>query len=240
MYIFYLALLSICSLVHFVENLIINHVSISMNAKFAPATKPTPQPHSIQKTKQQKTKQPKMGNYLMKAFKTLFTSTQEVNIVMVGLDGAGKTTVLYKLKTGDSVLSVPTVGFNIETLEYKNLKFNVWDVGGQDRIRPLWKHYYQNASGVIYVVDSNDPDRIEEAAEEMGKMLQEETLSSVPVLVLANKQDLPRATKVAVMTEQLGMGSIKDRKWYLQGCCGTSGDGLYEGLDWLSTAVSKN
>ncbi len=181
-----------------------------------------------------------MGNYLMKALKTLFNSTQEANIVMVGLDGAGKTTVLYKLKTGDSILSVPTVGFNIEVLEYKNLKFNVWDVGGQDRIRPLWKHYYQNASGVIYVVDSNDPDRIEEAAEELAKMLQEDTLSGVPVLVLANKQDLPRAMKISAMTEQLGMGSLKNRKWFVQGCCGTSGDGLYEGLDWLSTAVPKD
>lgn len=75
---------------------------------------------------------------------------------MLGLDGAGKTTILFKLKIGEVVSSIPTIGFNVETVEYKNIKFTVWDVGGQDSIRAMWKHYYQNADALIYVVDSSD------------------------------------------------------------------------------------
>lgn len=91
----------------------------------------------------------------------------------VGLDAAGKTTILYKLKLGEVVTTIPTIGFNVETVEYKNVNFTVWDVGGQDKIRPLWRHYYQNTQGLIFVVDSNDRDRIGEAREELTKMLAE-------------------------------------------------------------------
>ena len=75
-------------------------------------------------------------------------------IFKVGLDAAGKTTILYKLKLGEVVTTIPTIGFNVETVEYKNISFTVWDVGGQDKIRPLWRHYYQNTQGIIFVVDS--------------------------------------------------------------------------------------
>ena len=71
---------------------------------------------------------------------------QEAGVLMIGLDAAGKTTILYKLKLGEVVTTIPTIGFNVETLEYKNLKFTVFDVGGQDKIRPLWKHYYEVTS----------------------------------------------------------------------------------------------
>ena len=116
---------------------------------------------------------------------------KEMRILMVGLDAAGKTTILYKLKLGEVVTTIPTIGFNVETVEYKNIAFNVWDVGGQYKIRLLWKHYYQNTQGLIFIVDSNDKDRIEEAKEELYKMLQEEELKDSVILVLANKQDLP-------------------------------------------------
>jgi ADP-ribosylation factor protein 1 len=86
---------------------------------------------------------------------------KEMRILMVGLDAAGKTTILYKLKLGEVVTTIPTIGFNVETVEYKNISFTVWDVGGQDKIRPLWRHYYQNTQGLIFVVDSNDRDRID-------------------------------------------------------------------------------
>merc|ERR1712078_391930 len=86
---------------------------------------------------------------------------------MVGLDNAGKTTVLYKLKLGEVVNTIPTIGFNVETVEYKNISFNVWDVGGQTKIRPLWRHYFQNTQGLIFVVDSNDRERIHETREEL-------------------------------------------------------------------------
>lgn len=78
-----------------------------------------------------------MGKLLSKIF-----GNKEMRILMLGLDAAGKTTILYKLKLGQSVTTIPTVGFNVETVTYKNVKFNVWDVGGQDKIRPLWRHYY--------------------------------------------------------------------------------------------------
>jgi len=95
---------------------------------------------------------------------------------------------LYKLKLGEVVTTIPTIGFNVETVEYKNLSFTVWDVGGQDKIRPLWRHYYQGTNGLIYVVDSNDRDRIEDAREELTKMLNEDEMRDAVLLVFANKQ----------------------------------------------------
>merc|ERR1719171_375774 len=124
---------------------------------------------------------------------------------MVGLDAAGKTTILYKLKLGEVVTTIPTIGFNVETVEYKNINFTVWDVGGQDKIRKLWRHYYQNTQGIIFVVDSNDRDRIEDAREELTKLLNEEELRDAPVLVLANKKDLPNAMTAKEVTDKLGL-----------------------------------
>ena len=158
---------------------------------------------------------------------------------MVGLDAAGKTTILYKLKLGEIVTTIPTIGFNVETVDYKNISFTVWDVGGQDKIRPLWRHYFQNTQGVIFVVDSNDRDRIGEAREELARMLNEDELRDAVLLVFANKQDLPSAMNAAEMTEKLNLNSMRNRNWYIQATCATSGDGLYEGLDWLSTTLKK-
>merc|ERR1711979_78875 len=104
-------------------------------------------------------------------------------ILMVGLDAAGKTTILYKLKLGEVVTTIPTIGFNVETVEYKNISFTVWDIGGQTKIRPLWRHYYQGTKGVIFIVDSSDRDRIEDAREELTKMLGEPELQDAVVLV---------------------------------------------------------
>ena len=114
---------------------------------------------------------------------------------VLGLDAAGKTTILYKLKLGEIVTTIPTIGFNVETVEYKNISFTVWDVGGQDKIRPLWRHYYQNTQGLIFVVDSNDRDRVDNARDELHRMLNEDELRESILLVFANKQDLPRAEK---------------------------------------------
>jgi len=159
---------------------------------------------------------------------------------MVGLDAAGKTTILYKLKLGEIVTTIPTIGFNVETVEYKNINFTVWDVGGQDKIRPLWRHYFQNTQGLIFVVDSNDRERINEANEELQKMLNEDELRDAVLLVFCNKQDLPNAMSVAEVTDKLGLHSLRNRKWYIQSTCATSGDGLYEGLDWLSNTLSSS
>merc|ERR1711991_701875 len=168
---------------------------------------------------------------------------EEMRILMVGLDNAGKTTVLYKLQLGEVISTMATIGFNVETVSYKNIDFTVWDVGGQHKIRPLWKHYYQGANAIIFVIDSNDRDRIdsstgtneEDTVEfELNNLLNEKELENSTLLILANKQDLPNALSVKQLTKKLKLNNIKNRQWYIQGCCATSGDGLYEGLDWLS------
>ena len=166
-------------------------------------------------------------------------SNEERRILMVGLDAAGKTTILYKLKLGEIVTTIPTIGFNVESVNYKNINFTVWDVGGQDKIRPLWRHYFSNTDAVIYVVDSNDRERIQEANSELNKMLSEDDLRDSDLLVFANKQDLPNALSVAEITDKLGLHNLKSRHWYIQAACATTGDGLYEGLDWLSATLAK-
>ncbi|XP_006889599.1 PREDICTED: ADP-ribosylation factor 1-like isoform X2 [Elephantulus edwardii] len=158
-----------------------------------------------------------MGNILANLFKGLF-GKKEMRILMAGLDAAGKTTILYKLKLGEIVTTIPTIGFNVETVEYKNISFTVWDVGGQDKIRPLWRHYFQNTQGLIFVVDSNDRKRVNEAREELMRMLAEDELRNA-------------------ITDKLGLHSLRHRNWYIQATCATSGDGLYEGLDWLSNQL---
>ncbi|XP_060691591.1 ADP-ribosylation factor 4 [Hemiscyllium ocellatum] len=165
---------------------------------------------------------------------------KQVRILMVGLDAAGKTTILYKLKLGEVVTTIPTIGFNVETVEYKNVCFTVWDVGGQDKIRPLWRHYFQNTQGLIFVVDSNDRERIQEASEELNKMLLEDELKGAVVLVFANKQDLPNAFTISEMTEKLGLKSLSNTTWHVQATCAIQGSGLCEGLDWLSSELSKS
>merc|ERR1711985_95140 len=122
-----------------------------------------------------------MGLTASKLFGKLF-GKKDVRILMVGLDAAGKTTILYKLKLGEIVTTIPTIGFNVETVEYKNISFTVWDVGGQDKIRPLWRHYYQNTQGLIFVVDSNDRDRVGEAKDELSKIIGEEEMRDAVVL----------------------------------------------------------
>ncbi|KAF5899209.1 ADP-ribosylation factor 4-like [Clarias magur] len=158
---------------------------------------------------------------------------------MLGLDAAGKTTVFYQLKLGEVATTFPTIGFNVETVEYKNISFTVWDVGGQSALRPLWRHYYPNTMGLIFVVDSSDYERIQEVALELQMMLKKDALRHAALLVLANKQDLPNAMPVHEMTEKLGLHSMKGRSWYVQSTCATNGTGLYEGLDWLSNQLSK-
>merc|ERR1712048_548641 len=103
----------------------------------------------------------------------------------------------YKLKLGVVVTTIPTIGFNVETVEYKLISFTVWDLGGRDKMRALWRHYYQGTNALIFVVDSNDRDRIEDAREELTKFLNEDEMSDVVLLVFANKQDLPNAMTAA-------------------------------------------
>jgi ADP-ribosylation factor protein 1 len=100
----------------------------------------------------------------------------------------------------------------------------------------LWRHYFVNTSALIFVVDSTDRERIGEAADELHKMLAEEEMRACPVLVFANKQDMPTALSVPELTDRLGLFHLRDRKWFIQASCAPSGDGLYEGLDWVCTS----
>lgn len=162
-----------------------------------------------------------------------------MRILMVGLDAAGKTTILYKIKLGEIVTTIPTIGFNVETVEYKKISFTVWDVGGQDKIRPLWRHYFQNTQGLIFVVDSNDGERMNEARDELMRMLSESELREAILLVFANKQDLPNAMNAAQITDKLGLHTLRCRQWHIQATCASSGEGLYDGLDWLANQLKK-
>ncbi|XP_073681576.1 ADP-ribosylation factor 4-like isoform X1 [Garra rufa] len=179
-----------------------------------------------------------MGNYFSQVFARLFPK-RPIRLLMIGLDAAGKTTILYKLKLGEVVTTIPTIGFNVETVDYKNISFTVWDVCSQTKLRPLWKTFYPQTEGLIFVVDSSDHDRIETAAEELNVMLEEDELRDAVLLVLVNKQDLPKAMPVSELTDRLGLHTLKGRQWFVQATCAVQGSGLYEGLDWLSDQLSK-
>jgi len=174
----------------------------------------------------------KMGAALKKLF-----GQKEMRVLMLGLDNAGKTTILYKLKLGQGVSTIPTVGFNVETVTFKKVKFNVWDVGGQDKIRPLWRHYYAGTQALIFVVDSNDRDRIEEARQELMRIINDREMKEVVLLIFANKNDLPNVMDVAEVTEKLGLSRLRERVWHVESSCAVSGDGLLDGLTWLNSEV---
>eukprot|EP01083_Nonionella_stella_P153779 494498_1 len=188
-----------------------------------------------------------MGGFFARALE-LLQGKHEKRILMVGLDAAGKTTILYKLKLGEVITTIPTIGFNVETVEYKNIEFTVWDIGGQHLIRPLWRHYYQGTEAVIFVVDSNDRERIDSGSnsysddnvcDQLHSMLADDLLQDSAVLILANKQDLPNAMSVNEITDRLKINQFRNREWYVQGTCAKTGDGLYQGLDWLSKTLTK-
>eukprot|EP01113_Clastostelium_recurvatum_P011808 TRINITY_DN16057_c0_g1_i1.p1 TRINITY_DN16057_c0_g1~~TRINITY_DN16057_c0_g1_i1.p1 ORF type:complete len:179 (-),score=27.64 TRINITY_DN16057_c0_g1_i1:65-601(-) len=177
-----------------------------------------------------------MGNLFSGLFQRLWGS-KEMRILILGLDSAGKTTILYQLQCGEVVTTIPTIGFNVETVTYKNIRFQVWDLGGQSSIRPYWRCYYQNTNAIIYVVDSADLERLSVAQEELLSMLEEEELKNTVLLVFANKQDLPGAASEAKISEVLGLPALKGRQWAIFKASAIKGQGLYEGLDWLVNAI---
>lgn len=128
----------------------------------------------------------------------------------------------------------------METVNYKNTNFTVWDVGGQDKLRRLWRHYFQNTNGLIFVIDSSDRDRIDEAAAELKKLLFENELQNAVLLVFANKQDTPVAMTPSELIHRLFLHEISDRKWHIQGVCAIQGTGLYDGFDWLYNEVQNS
>merc|ERR1712098_294564 len=158
-------------------------------------------------------------------------------VLMVGLDAAGKTAILYKIKHDEVVTTIPTIGFNVETITTDKITFTVWDIGGQDKIRPLWKHYYEDTEAIIFVVDSNDQDRLKLAKEELHTMLRDDQIRDAIILVMANKQDLPNAMSAQELKEKLELPKVCNSAWHIQGACAVQGMGIHEGLDWLADAI---
>lgn len=156
-----------------------------------------------------------------------------------GPDNAGKTTLLNRLKLGEVTHTVPTVGFNVESISYKNVSFFMWDVGGQEQIRLLWRHYYDQTEAVIWVIDSADRMRFAEAKEELHRVLAEEKLKSVPLLVFINKQDAPGAIAAAEAAEALGLNALAGRAVHVQPAVAPQGTGLNAGLDWLVGVLAQ-
>ncbi|KAF3670062.1 ADP-ribosylation factor 1 [Capsicum annuum] len=259
-----------------------------------------------------------MGLVFSRLFSSLF-GNKEARILVLGLDNAGKTTILYRLQMGEVVSTIPTIGFNVETVQYNNIKFQVWDLGGQTSIRylltgsqtytktivhiisfvsilkstnvhkwkgsvkvftissihcfvilrlwgggrkllvglgdarhcergpswvflllrPYWRCYFPNTQAIIYVVDSSDTDRLVVAKEEFHAILEEEELKGAVVLIYANKQDLPGALDDAAVTESLELHKIKSRQWAIFKTSAIKGEGLFEGLDWLSNTLKS-
>ncbi|CAD5169764.1 uncharacterized protein LOC135672975 isoform X1 [Musa acuminata AAA Group] len=179
-----------------------------------------------------------MGQAFRKLFDSIF-GNKEMRVVMLGLDAAGKTTILYKLHIGEVLSTVPTIGFNVEKVQYKNVMFTVWDVGGQEKLRPLWRHYFNNTDGLIYVVDSLDRERIGKAKAEFQAIINDPFMLNSVILVFANKQDMRGAMTPMEVCEGLGLYDLRNRVWHIQGTCALRGDGLYEGLDWLASTLKE-
>merc|ERR1712166_359664 len=186
-----------------------------------------------------------MGNFdtetmgLLSLLRSLRKNDQELRILMLGLDNAGKTTILKKLGDEDITTITPTQGFNIKSVLHEGFKLNVWDIGGQKAIRPYWRNYFDQTDALVYVIDCSDRRRIDETGAELQELLQEERLAGVPLLVFANKQDLLNAMKEDEVSDAMGLINIRDRVWHLQPCSAKTGDGLQKGMEWLVANITK-
>ncbi|XP_027633568.1 ADP-ribosylation factor-like protein 14 [Falco biarmicus] len=172
---------------------------------------------------------------------TKHSKVKQANILMLGLDSAGKSTLLYKFKYNDVFLTIPTIGFNVDMIETeRNFTLTFWDVGGQQKMRQVWCNFLENTDGLLYVVDSSDKQRLEESKKEFELILKNEFMKSIPVVMLANKQDLPGALNAEEITRKFNMKKYcSDRNWYVQPCCAITGEGLSEALQRL-TMFSKH
>jgi len=176
---------------------------------------------------------------LLTLLRNLKKDAAECRILMLGLDNSGKTTALKQLAGEDVNHITPTQGFNIKSVQSEGFKLNVWDIGGQKHIRPYWKNYYANTDAIIYLVDSTDHRRIDEAAEELGALLEEELLEEVPLLVFANKQDLLNAWTADKVMKELDLTGQKTRWVHIQACSAKTGEGLEDGLAKLKTNLGE-
>uniref|UniRef100_A0A7S2NU65 ADP-ribosylation factor-like protein 2 n=1 Tax=Leptocylindrus danicus TaxID=163516 RepID=A0A7S2NU65_9STRA len=166
---------------------------------------------------------------------------KEVRLLILGLDNAGKTTILRKLCAEDITKVEPTLGFNIKTLEYAGYKLNIWDVGGQQTIRSYWRNYFEKTDGLIWVVDSADKIRMEDCRSELKKLLDQEKLAGASLLIFANKQDLEGSMKSDEMIKALGLNeeNFVNRHYSIFACSAYSGKGLVDGIDWIVEDIAS-
>lgn len=170
---------------------------------------------------------------------------KEIRLLILGLDNAGKTTILRKF-CGEPIDTIePTLGFNIKTLEHRSYILNMWDVGGQRTIRAYWRNYYEQTDGLVWVVDSSDRQRLELCRDELLNLLGQEKLAGASLLILANKQDLPGSSKLSVddicdvLQLKENTSVFGNRHWTIMGCSAVTGDGLLEGIDWMVEDISN-
>ena len=150
------------------------------------------------------------------------------------MQNAGKTTILYRLSLGQLVKTTPTIGSNVEELSYNNVKFQAWDLGGQESNRSLWDVYYMSTDAIVYVIDSQDDEYFEESKAQFHKLLVHPILKNATILIFANKQDLPGAKSVNQLIQDYGFDKIKNHIWHIQSCSALKGEGLVTGIKWLS------
>lgn len=174
---------------------------------------------------------------LLSLLRGMKKDSEEMRILMLGLDNSGKTTALKTLAGEDVSHITPTQGFNIKSVTQAGFKLNVWDIGGQKHIRPYWKNYYSNTDAIIYMIDSSDRRRTDEAGDELVQLLDEPELAGVPVLVFANKQDLLNAMKASEIMSELDLTALKDRWIHVAACSAKTGEGLDTGLEDLMKQV---
>eukprot|EP00193_Tetraselmis_chui_P013305 CAMPEP_0177785296 /NCGR_PEP_ID=MMETSP0491_2-20121128/20223_1 /TAXON_ID=63592 /ORGANISM="Tetraselmis chuii, Strain PLY429" /LENGTH=184 /DNA_ID=CAMNT_0019306249 /DNA_START=197 /DNA_END=751 /DNA_ORIENTATION=- len=169
---------------------------------------------------------------LLTIIKKVKKKEKEMRILMVGLDNAGKTTIVKRMNGEDISTISPTLGFNIKTMQYKEYRLNVWDVGGQKTLRSYWRNYYEQTDGMVWVVDCADVRRLQDCRQELHNLLKEEKLAGATLLIFANKQDLPDALSAEEIEKELDLKSMGARHWRIVGCSAVTGKGLLEGFDW--------
>lgn len=189
-----------------------------------------------------------MGNHLSDmapSAPSFLPGFHSLHVVVIGLDSAGKTSLLYRLKLKEFVKTIPTKGFNTEKVRVavgtsRSISFQVWDVGGQEKLRPLWKSYTRRTDGMVFVVDSTELERMEEARVELHKITRTSENQGIPVLVLANKQDLASALSVSEVEKLLSLHELSMYTLHhVQGCSAVDGRGLQPGLEKLHEMILK-
>ncbi|GAQ78921.1 ADP-ribosylation factor [Klebsormidium nitens] len=175
---------------------------------------------------------------LLTIIKKVKQKEKEMRLLMVGLDNAGKTTIVKRINGEDTSTISPTLGFNIKTMQYKNFRLNIWDVGGQKTLRAYWRNYYEQTDGMIWVVDSSDLRRLDDCRAELHGLLKEEKLAGASLLIFANKQDITGALRPEQIAKVLQLDLMDgSRHWKIVGCSAVGGDGLLTGFDWIVSDI---